>query len=280
MFMTQNSSFSNLLRVITLFLLIVINSTLLYSCKSREVQEKPLPPQNESVIRRDTTIEYHLGSRLIKIKWYNYTDKSGIIYINLHDDENTSVEATKEIISKNKGSFIELQAQNKREISFDLGGKTYTFDPNRIFTSNGIEKTLEKYGSYRREGADKIGEFAGFLTGMLNKYQKIVAVHNNKRGYSIKDYLQGGQYQNDSELTFWNDKASPNDFFYVTEKQHFDFFKNKNLSVVLQNGQSVTDDGSLSVYCGLNNLVYINSEAMAGHLKEQIKMLQALQEIL
>jgi hypothetical protein len=35
-----------------------------------------------------------------------------------------------------------------RLISFKLSGKTYSFDPNRMFTPEGIKSTLQTYSSY------------------------------------------------------------------------------------------------------------------------------------
>ena len=42
----------------------------------------------------------------------------------------------------------------------------------------------------------------------------------------------------------------------------------------------MTDDGSLSVYCGMKKIPYINVEAQRGHLQEQIAMLKELQNLL
>jgi hypothetical protein len=41
-----------------------------------------------------------------------------------------------------------------------------------------------------------------------------------------------------------------------------------------------TDDGSLSIYYGKKNLVYINIETQKGNLDEQVKMLSAVFNIL
>src|SRR5688572_25360199 len=64
---------------------------------------------------------------------------SAVSFINLHDDENTSVKAGEHFISEYGGSLLQLQHTGKRNFSFMLNGQTFSFDPNRIFTSNGLK---------------------------------------------------------------------------------------------------------------------------------------------
>jgi len=48
----------------------------------------------------------------------------------------------------------------------------------------------------------------------------------------------------------------------------------------LQNNKSVTDDGSLSVFCGNEKIVYVNIECEFGHYTEQESMLEKIIKIL
>jgi len=48
----------------------------------------------------------------------------------------------------------------------------------------------------------------------------------------------------------------------------------------LQNSTNATDDGSLSIYYGKKNLVYVNIETEKGDLDEQVEMLNAVFNIL
>jgi hypothetical protein len=68
------------------------------------------------------------------------------------------------------------------------------------------------------------------------------------------------------------------DFFVATEPWIFDFLRGRRFSAVLQAG-APSDDGSLSVYCARQRIPYINVEARFGHLAEQVRMLEALQEL-
>ena len=231
---------------------------------------------NRANTGQDTLINYKLGETEVTINYKNFRNTGGVAYIILHDDENTAVEATDSVIADNGSAMIEIQAKGTRDIKFRLNGAVFAFDPNRIFTPVGVAKTLRNYGKTSPEAEKTVGDFGVFLISLLEKYDTVVAVHNNKRGYSLKDYLPGAAYQNDAEEVFWDKETSPNDFFFVVERDDFEALKEKGFNVVLQAPASVTDDGSLSVYCQQKGLRYFNCEAFEGNLKKQIDMLRAL----
>ena len=60
----------------------------------------------------------------------------------------------------------------------------------------------------------------------------------------------------------------------------YEKFKNLGYNTVLQNNATMTDDGSLSVLAGQQNIPYVNVEAQHGHLEEQVEMLFVLMEVL
>lgn len=226
------------------------------------------------LVLKDTTLFLKAGETEIKVKFYNFGSISRKVFINLHDDENTSVDATKKLISETGDPFLEVQAQGERMISFRINKTKYRFDPNRIFAPAGIEKTLKANGKTSPDAIEAVARFAESITNLLAKYDTIVAVHNNKRGYSLKDYLKGGSLVRDAEEVFQNSKMSPHDFFFVVDRSDFEFIKGKKINVVLQSAATVTDDGSLSVYCQQKGIRYLNCEALEGNLKEQTRMLR------
>lgn len=125
--------------------------------------------------------------------------------------------------------------------------------------------------------------FAGELLAAyrLDQVDAVIALHNNSPGmYSARSYADGGTYARDAEDVFIRDGSDPDDFFFVTERVIFDALKRKGYNVVLQDNRHVTDDGSLSVYCGKANVRYVNVEADLGHLKEQSRMIRDLKAIL
>lgn len=78
------------------------------------------------------------------------SDMAGLAFLNLHENENTSVIAVRSFLLQHGGSLVKFNNGNSRLISFRLtsGGQTYSVDPNRIFTEEGIVATLKTYGSY------------------------------------------------------------------------------------------------------------------------------------
>ena len=90
---------------------------------------------------------YMLGETLINITTYTQPDKAGntglYSFLNLHENENTSVVAAKTLIyQKGGGSITFLQHGGTRDISFIFKGNSYSIDPNRMFTWPG--KTRNK----------------------------------------------------------------------------------------------------------------------------------------
>lgn len=231
---------------------------------------------------KEEIIPIKIGDTTIKIVVNKSSVASPVyLYFNMHDNENTAVEATKEIINKYGGTLIELQADGQRLIRFSLNKKQYTFDPNRIFTEIGIKKTLNMYGDYAPEAQTEVSNFANKLSkDYFQNTKLLIAVHNNTDGnYSIKSYEKGQEFGNDAKLVYSNSDMDADDFFFVTEEKYYKILSENKNNVALQDNVKVTDDGSLSVYCGYKNISYINVESEHNHLKEQVKMLKTLQDL-
>ncbi len=198
-------------------------------------------------------------------------------YISLHDNENTAVEAALSVIRRNGGRLIELQHTGERNVTFSLGDSIYVFDPNRIFTENGARATLEDLGPFSGQALQAVRAFADTLIHHLDlpENEWAVTVHNNtEREYSVLSYIDRGEYAPDVRFTYLEAAEDPDDFFYVTEERFYTSMRAARFNVVMQDNARVSDDGSLSVYCGLNGIPYINVEAQHGHYEEQVKMLE------
>src|SRR5688572_8839732 len=89
-----------------------------------------------------STIYYKLGESIIPIRIAQYGNSKDVVYINLHADEFTSVQAAEAMLRKEGGYLIKVENNNKRNIRFKLKGAYYTFDPNRIFSRHGVYQTL------------------------------------------------------------------------------------------------------------------------------------------
>lgn len=203
--------------------------------------------------------------------------------INVHDDENTSVEAGKVSLNTDGGRIIELVHTGDRLITFRLNGQNYKFDPNRIFSDAGITATLKKHSTYTEAAHAEIKKFA---TQYLNRFAFdrepfIIALHNTSDTiFSVLTFAPGGTAADDASQVHVNPNRSKYDFFYVTDQRFYDYLKAKDFNVVLQNNNQVTDDGSLSVYFSQKNIPYINVEADVHHLDNQIEMVKVMRVML
>lgn len=192
----------------------------------------------------------------------------GKTFVHLHQNETTALAAAKEVVRKEGGSLITLVHNGGRNIVFRLKRKRYEFDPNRIFTDNGIKKTLSQFGPYSQEAHAEVNKLASHIKRLLPS-GKIVAVHNNA-SYSLKDYLPGHELASDAQAMHMSPKNHYRNFYLVTKLTDFTRLKMQGYNGILQK-KSATDDGSLSVLFAKKD--YINVEAGYDQLPEQIKML-------
>jgi hypothetical protein len=193
----------------------------------------------------------------------------GKSFIHLHQNETTALKAAREIINKDGGSLITLIHPGARNIVFSLDNKHFEFDPNRIYSEQGIKKTLKEYGCYSQEAHSLVKTLASTITDLLPD-GKVIAVHNNE-SYSLKDYLPGHSLASDAELLNFNSENYYRNFYLVTQKFDYTRLTNKKFNSVLQ-ANSAIDDGSLSIF--LANRDYINVEAGYDQLAAQVIMLK------
>lgn len=218
--------------------------------------------------------EYQLGNNAVVTVLHEVAG-SNLLFFNMHDDENTAVEAGLRVIELRGGRLLELQHSGNRLVSFEIASTTYKFDPNRIFTPLGIKKTLDRYSQAAPSAVQAVQSFSNSLIedSRLGETELIVTLHNNGEGeYSAESYLPEGEYAIDAEAVHIQAGLDPDDFFFVTQDRLFQLFKSAGYNVVLQNNATVTDDGSLSVWAGRERIPYINVEAQHGHLAEQVEM--------
>ena len=230
--------------------------------------------ESESI--REYTGVHRLGDRMINLKFW--IKGAGLTFVNLHDDENTSVKAALVVIDSIGGRLIELRHSGERNIRFEMSSSTYEFDPNRMFTDKGTKKSMKKFGPFSKKAHSNIRALAQHLIDSLD-LRMIVTLHNSSdENYSSLSYLD--EYKNDAAEVFINPERDPDDFFFVTTEVLFDKFKNLGYNTVLQNNATMTDDGSLSVLAGRQGIPYINVEAQHGHFDEQVEMLFTLVSVL
>ena len=194
-----------------------------------------LSKSNESSLEPNKVVPVSIGNTIVNINIYG-KQPPRIVFFNMHDNENTAVEAGKEIIQNYGGYLVELAGTGERLISFSLDDQKYTFDPNRIYTENGVKKTLERYSQYSEAAHREIRRFVDTLFQYLfiDDMKIMVALHNNtEERYSLESYMPGGSYETDASRYYKNPDSDIDDFYFITDSTFFEFFK----SIIFLNEQ-------------------------------------------
>ncbi|MGZ8541024.1 MAG: hypothetical protein ACXWV6_10285, partial [Chitinophagaceae bacterium] len=172
---------------------------------------------------------------------------------------------------------IKLENNNKRNIRFRLDKKVFTFDPNRIFSKTGIERTLARFNSINDKAVQEVNKFAIHILKLVPKESNcVIALHNNDEGgLSIHGFLPGNQYEADAKKVYANDAQDPDNFFLTTDSLLFEQLSAEKYNIVWQDNLRVQQDGSLSVYFGEKNTCYLNCETEHGKIRQYADMLKA-----
>lgn len=221
-----------------------------------------------------------LGETPIQIVESKPTNSDSIIFLNVHEDETTSIETLMRYSEVDSIPFFYLKHEQTRRVRFALKGKNYDFDPNRIFTKKGIRKTLKDGENHSRKAGKVAKKLAAEVLGRLKGAKVVVALHNNTDvNYSIKSYDVGGDEAQNTKWVYINEAMDADDFIYTTDERFYQAFKERKVNVILQDNTGYVNDGSLSVYCGKNKIPYINIETQKGHFDAQMELLKMVLEI-
>jgi hypothetical protein len=243
---------------------------------------KEVPDAPVKFIAVEKTIYYKLGDQTLPIKVFQYGDLKNIVCINLHDNENTSVEAARSILELKGGTLIKIENNKEHFILFKLRGINYGFDPNGIFSREGIEKTLKENSRTSKAEIDEIEKFAQRILELIGgKTSCIIALHNNTDDdYSVTTYLKGNERQNDAKEVYKAPKQDVDDIVFTTDSLLYKKMADQGYNSIWQDNQNARKDGSLSVYCGDKGKRYINIETEHGKFDQYAEMLGKLLMIL
>jgi hypothetical protein len=224
----------------------------------------------------EKTIYYRLGETEIPLRIFQYGANTSNFYVNLHDNESTSVEAAQQILPSTGGKLLKIVNGSERLIRFRYHGATYVIDPNRVFSREGIRASLEE-NSRADEGA--VAEVEKFAVRILEEIpgsaEYIIALHNNTpNGFSIDSYMKGGEYHRDADKVHRNRNEDPDDLILTTDKNLYKKISRLGYNAILQDNDHATRDGSLSIWSGENKRRYINIETEHGKLGKYVEMLQ------
>jgi hypothetical protein len=230
----------------------------------------------------EKTIYYKLAGNILPIKIQQYGTNDELIFVSLHDDEYTSVEATKRILETTGGLLIEIENNLQRNIRFKLGNYFYTIDPNRIFSKNGIKGSLEEFGKSSGKAISEVEKLGKRILQLIPDDAKcVIALHNNTSDlYSVTEYAAGNKRSSDSKKVYINNEQDTDDFFLTTDKHLYEKLADKGFNTILQDNKKSADDGSLSVYCGKKNIRYVNCETEHGKTEQYFEMIKHLIAVL
>jgi len=154
-------------------------------------------------------------------------------------------------------------------------------NPNRMFSREGAEKNLRKLNPSlgRKELKAALERLdrdrPTFLRTLLPPVGGLlVALHNNWEDFNVHSEIPI------SNRVALNDPEHPRDFYICTNGADFAQLSQSPYNVVLQEGNSMADDGSLSPLAGRRNLRYVNIEAQLGAFDKQKAMLGWLENAL
>jgi hypothetical protein len=223
-----------------------------------------------------TTTFYRLGDGSVRLITYQYGDVKDVLFINLHDDEVTSVEATKKLLAEQGGILIKIDNENERRINFKVRNKSYSIDPNRIFSRQGIIKTLRPKGKDSLLAIAEVERFASRISKLLPQEGWVIALHNNKdKGFSITEYQPGKEKERAATRLYVNQTKDPDDLFLTTDSSLYDDLAADGFNTVLENYDEAEKDGSLSIYCAEKKISYLNCETEHGRIVEYQDMIRS-----
>ena len=244
---------------------------LLSICSIRAAgQDNALQPFDADTIFRPVTtiVKYAIGERMLPIEIMQFGQPNGLVCINVHDNEEASVKAAEAVLTKTGGTLIKFDNKRQRNIKFTLNKRTYEFDPNRIFSQEGILQTLQDNKKVTPGVVSEIEAFARNTLCLLpDSISCIIALHNNSEGaFSINSYMAGGSREQDAKTVYSNELEDADDIVLTTDSLLYAGMVKAGYNSILQDNINARKDGSLSIHFGELGKRYINIETQAGKL--------------
>ena len=260
--------------------LLLLFLSLYYAGKAQPAEAEILPSQSFKAIERVALIT--VGDSKVPIKTFQFGNQADLVCINLHDNENSSVEAAMQVLEEKGGMIIKIENRDQRVIRFRLHGQVYGFDPNRIFSRSGIEQTLRENRRFSEDAVIAVRHFADeLLTFIPDSARCVIALHNNtNEGYSVKSYLPGHERAFDAKAVYKDSLQDVDDIVFTTDSLIYEGMSSSGYNAIWQDNLQVKKDGSLSVYFGEMGRRYVNLETEHGKVVQYREMLGKLLEVI
>jgi hypothetical protein len=218
-----------------------------------------------------------VGSTPVRLTLSGSAAAASPMLVHLHENERTAVQVGREVLAGSGARLLTLESAGERVVRFRLEGRRYGFDPNRIFTDDGLAATLRRYGTDTSAARAVVRRLRDQILALLAPAVPagLIALHNNRRGdYSFDSYRSGGELAQDAERLHVAPQCPRSEFMLVTTPPLFERLAGRGFHVVLQSA-SVRDDGSLSVWAAREKARYINVEAAHDQAGAQRRMVAA-----
>ena len=205
--------------------------------------------------------------------------RPGFTFVSLHDDENTAAQVAREYIAREGGRLVELRHGRGRNVAIRHDGHKHWFDPNRMFTTEGLSRSLAYFLALSDRNLETALAFAGAIERIINVQPggTIISMHNNTDDHlNINDYRKGGLYgANTREISIGNGHDT-DDYFFTNDKAVFRALADSGYHAALMEESPPDDMGSLAFLALRMGAHYIVIEAQHGHLASQREMLAAV----
>ena len=219
------------------------------------------------------SIPYQIGETTLYIDCYQSNLGGELLYFHPHEDEVTSLQEAVNIINKRGGTIYAIRSCGQRCITFTLDSISYTIDPNRMFSRDGIASNLTQYGACSDKAIDAVFDFAMTVHGLLGN-RRVIAVHNTfNTDFNVRSYVNDdGTFDEDASDVYINPNQCTGNFLLTTNPLVFSACKHNTINVVLQS-PTVADDGSYSVFAQQHGIDYVNIEATRGDSENNCHMI-------
>ncbi len=235
---------------------------------------------------RIETKEYVIGDKRIVVSHTIFGN--GQLFFNMHDNEKTSVDTAMPFIKQLGGSFLHIENEGERLISFQFEGNNFLFDPNRIFNAYGVKNTL-RFCTPRYNGIPErtkhavenmISRFAQQLVRdfRLAQQKVLITLHNNTPDGSLT--IESEAHSDEVKDANINPNQDHDDMIFVTHERDFLALSAEGYNVILHNPNTNNTDGSLVAFASLHKIRYVNVDAQNGHSEQQTQMYASVLKLL
>jgi len=223
------------------------------------------------MLKKDCT-NILVGDSLLRLTVYR-NGASNPLFIRLHGDEKEAQQVGCWWVEHFGGLFVDVDHET-RTAEFNYHDTVISFDPNRIFSKEGIKATLEDYqSSSSLEIIKEIEKYSRAILAYCDSVNCVIALHNNK-DFNINYYVKGGENYDPAVRVHINPHENPNNLILVTSERDFNYLKKYNLNLISECVDSQDHTGSLSEYCKRKTIRYFNIETQHGELAKQKALLK------